>query len=72
MKNPYSIGKQIYLRAPEREDLEGNWYEWLSDPEITQYLGDRSWPNNKEKQKEFFESFVPNLVTIETRCIFFY
>ena len=30
MKNPYSVGKSIYLRAPEREDLDGNWYEWLS------------------------------------------
>ena len=57
MKNPYSIGKQIYLRAPERDDLDGNWYEWLSDPEITQFLADRSWPNNKDKQKSFFESF---------------
>ena len=55
MKNPYSIGNQIYLRAPE-EDLDGNWHEWLSDPEITQFLADRSWPNNKDKQKSF-ESF---------------
>ena len=57
MKNPYSVGKSIYLRAPEREDLDGKWYEWLSDPEISQYLADRTWPNNKEKQKDFFESF---------------
>ena len=28
-EKPYSIGKQIYLRAPERDDLDGNWYEWL-------------------------------------------
>lgn len=57
MKNPYSVGKSIYLRAPERDDLDGKWYEWLSDPEISQYLADRTWPNNKEKQKDFFESF---------------
>ena len=57
MKNPYSVGKSIYLRAPEREDLDGKWYEWLSDPEISQYLADRTWPNNKDKQKDFFESF---------------
>ncbi len=57
MKNPYSIGKKIYLRAPDHEDLEGNWHEWLSDPDITQFLGHRSWPNNRDKQKAFFESF---------------
>jgi len=57
MKNPYSIGKKIYLRAPEPEDLEGKWHECLSDPDITQYLVDRFWPNNKGKQKVFFESF---------------
>ena len=56
MKNPYSIGKTIYLRAPEKKDLDGKWYEWLSDPDITQYFADRSWPNTKERQKVFFES----------------
>ena len=56
MKNPYSVGKSIYLRAPERDDLDGKWYEWLSDPEISQFLADRTWPNNKKKQEDFFES----------------
>ena len=56
MKNPYAIGKSVYLRPPEEEDLDSNWYTWLTDPEITQYLGDRYWPNTKEKQKAFYES----------------
>ena len=54
MNNPYIIGKTIYLRAPEKKDLDGKWHEWLSDPNITQYFADRSWPNTKQRQKAFY------------------
>ena len=56
MKNPYAIGTTIYLRAPTLEDVEGDWYQWFSDPEITEFLGDRYWPNTVESQMEFYES----------------
>lgn len=56
MYNPYSIGRTVYLRAPNREDVEGRWHQWFSDPETTQYLSDRYWPNTVERQKEFFET----------------
>lgn len=56
MKNPYAIGKTIYLRAPCATDLEGNWYQWFSDPEVTRYLGERWWPNTREAQTAFYES----------------
>lgn len=56
MINPYAIGKTIYLRAPSFEDIEGNWYQWFSDPEITQFLAERWWPNTKESQSYFYES----------------
>lgn len=55
MINPYSIGKKIYLRSPSEEDLNGSWYEWFSDPEVTQYLADRYWPNSRQLQREFYE-----------------
>jgi ribosomal-protein-alanine N-acetyltransferase len=56
MLNPYAIGKAIYLRAPTVEDVEGKWYQWFSDPDVTQFLGDRFWPNTKRDQLKFFES----------------
>lgn len=56
MKNQYAIGKNIYLRAPCAADIEGRWYQWFSDPEVTQYLGDRFWPNTIESQVAFYES----------------
>ena len=55
MKNPYAIGKKIYLRAPEPEDIDSDWYTWFSDPETTKYLADRNLPNTKEKQQLFLE-----------------
>ncbi len=56
MINPYAIGKNIYLRAPCLSDVDGMWYQWFSDLEVTQYLGERFWPNTKESQMEFYES----------------
>ena len=56
MINPYAIGKTIYLRAPVASDIEPNWYQWFSDPEVTRFLGERVWPNTVELQREFFES----------------
>lgn len=56
MINPYTIGKKIYLRAPVEEDVFGNWYQWLSDAEITKYLADRYLPNTQETQLAFFNS----------------
>jgi ribosomal-protein-alanine N-acetyltransferase len=60
MINPYSIGKNIYLRAPTEEDVKGNWYQWLSDPEITSFLGERWWPNTIDGQLDFFNSLKNN------------
>lgn len=56
MKNPYEIGESIYLRSLEAEDIEGPWYEWFSDYELTKFLGDRFLPNSKKKQADFFNS----------------
>jgi RimJ/RimL family protein N-acetyltransferase len=56
--NPYMVSKQIYLRHPTEEDVQGSWHEWFSDEEITKFMGDRSWPNSKEAQLEFYKSLI--------------
>ncbi len=56
MYTPYIIGKNIYLRSPIEEDVNGKWHEWFSDPEVTKYLLSRYLPNSKEKQHHFFHS----------------
>lgn len=58
MINPYAIGKSIYLRAPEMNDVTSSpWHTWFSDPEVTKYMGDsRYWPNTIDSQLKFYES----------------
>jgi len=60
MINPYAEGNSIYLRAPCLADVEGKWYQWFSDIEVTQYLVERFWPNTIESQLEFYESTKNN------------
>ena len=47
-------GGDVYLRAPRKEDLEGNWYSWLNDPVVTKYQNKGIIPNTKEKQDEYY------------------
>jgi len=58
MTNPYAIGRTVYLRAPNRADTGGRWHEWFSDPEVTEFLLDRWWPNTPDEQVRFFESIA--------------
>ena len=60
MYNPYMVGKQIYLRHPTEEDVQGKWHEWLSDEELTKFMTDRFWPNSKEAKLEFYKSLINN------------
>ena len=55
MKNPYIVGKKIYLRAPEESDIDKEWYQWFSDQNITEFLH-HHLPNSIHKQKAFFDS----------------
>ena len=56
MYNPYMEGKQVYLRHPIEEDVQGKWHEWFSDEETTKFLDARFWPNSKEMQFAFYNS----------------
>ena len=58
MINPYEIGNKIYLRTPTKSDLSGNWYQWFSDPETTEFLIDRWWPNSEEAQEIFYNQII--------------
>lgn len=56
MYNPYTVGKNVYLRHPTLADVEGAWHEWLSDEDLTRWLGLRHWPNSVERQRAFYDS----------------
>lgn len=55
MYNPFLIGKKVYLRGLEEKDLEGNWYKWFNDPEVTKFMHKGAFPNTIEKQRVHFE-----------------
>ena len=46
MHRPYIIGKKIYLRGIEKDDLSGNMSQWPNDPEITHYMVMGAVPNS--------------------------
>ena len=46
MHHPYIIGKKIYLRGIEKEDISGNMSQWSNDPEITHYMVMGAVPNS--------------------------
>ncbi len=50
MKNPFLIGKRIYLRPLEMSDLE-RCLRWINDPEVTRTLAmHRPWSELRERE----------------------
>ena len=54
MYNAFLIGDKIYLRALERADLEGKYFQWLNDYEVTKRLSSGTFPNSKESMENYF------------------
>lgn len=46
MYHPYIIGKKLYLRGIEKEDLSGTMFQWPNDPEVTHYMVMGAIPNS--------------------------
>ncbi|MFC1992250.1 GNAT family N-acetyltransferase [Chloroflexota bacterium] len=53
MYHPFLIGEKVYLRGLEREDLEGNYFQWLNDYEVTRLLASGTFPNSREAMEEY-------------------
>ena len=56
MRHPFLTGKKLYLRGIEEEDLEGRYFDWLNDYEVTKYMESGSFPNTVEKMQEYFKN----------------
>ena len=46
MYHPFIVGKKLYLRGIEREDLSGNMSQWVNDSEVTKYMVMGLFPNS--------------------------
>ncbi len=54
MENPFLIGKRIYLRSLDGDDLE-RCLRWINDPDVITTLGKR-FPTSRTMEKEWLES----------------
>ena len=57
---PFLVGERIYLREVRPSDVNDTYYRWMNDPEITQYLESRFYPNSIETLQEYVGNFLGN------------
>lgn len=58
MRNPFLVGKRIYLRRIERDDLSGNYFQWLNDQEVTRWLQRGAYPNSIAEMEAYFQGVI--------------
>lgn len=58
--NPFIKGKRIYLREVRLSDVDENYYRWMNDPEVTQYLESRFFPNSREMIELYIKQMEEN------------
>lgn len=56
MHHPFLVGKNLYLRSIEQKDLEGKYFDWLNDYEVTKYLESSFFPNTIEKLQDYLNN----------------
>lgn len=66
MYHPFIIGDKLYLRGLERPDLEGGYFDWLNDREVTKFLDSGVFPNNVDKMEEYYRNIAlsPNNIML--------
>jgi len=56
MYHPFLAGDRVYLRAVERADLTGDYFQWLNEYEVTRHLGTGQFPNTLDAMEAYYES----------------
>jgi RimJ/RimL family protein N-acetyltransferase len=56
MDVPFIEGKGMYLREIRVSDLDGGWYSWFNDSEVTRLQNKKIFPNSRERQRDYYES----------------
>lgn len=55
-KKIFLEGKLVYLRALERQDLEGDYRIWINDREVTRFTEAGIFPANSDDLVRYFEN----------------
>lgn len=56
MPAPFLDGKHVYLRSLTKEDVNGDYLNWLNDEELCKFNTHQRFPTTKESLLEFIES----------------
>jgi ribosomal-protein-alanine N-acetyltransferase len=54
MRHPFLIGKRLYLRGLEEEDLKGDYFQWFNDGEASRYNSHARFPNTAQAMQDYF------------------
>lgn len=54
MKNPYLVGKRIYLRPLAESDVNERYLSWISDSSIAKFLDVNLFPTTKRQLIDFY------------------
>lgn len=55
MNNPFLVGKKIYLRSLEVEDVQGEYVSWLNDEEVCRYNSHHVFPYTRELAVDYIQ-----------------
>ncbi|MEQ8170855.1 MAG: GNAT family N-acetyltransferase, partial [Candidatus Eremiobacterota bacterium] len=56
MITPFLIGSNIYLRALNEKDLEGNYLQWLNDSDVCKYNSHHVFPYDRESAEKYIKN----------------
>ena len=55
MRHPFLVGNTVYLRALEKEDLTGNYFQWFNDQEVCRFNSHGRVPNNMNRMETYLQ-----------------
>jgi RimJ/RimL family protein N-acetyltransferase len=55
MRHPFLVGTVVYLRALEKEDLTGSYFQWFNDQEVCRFNSHGRAPNNMNKMESYLQ-----------------
>lgn len=56
LNHPFLVGKRIYLRPMQMKDVNGPYFDWLNDYEITRFLETGSFPTTRATLTHYLKS----------------
>ena len=59
MKKQVCVGKRIYFRPIEIEDIDKGWHDWVNDYNTVEFLSGKFPVTKDDLKKYFYENQLP-------------